>query len=211
VTLPRAVLRQDWVDVGFLHWATHPSAVAPLLPRGTEPDLFEGRTYVGLVGFRMRQRFPPYGWFAEVNVRLYSVDGAGRHGVVFRSLDASRGGIVLAGRAVGLPYHRARMRVGGGELTSRRRRGGAGCRAVLATGDPITPSPLEDFLTARYGLHWTVAGRTAYWPNTHPPWPLHRARLLELRQDLVEASGPPDSVLFSPGVTASFGPPMMVR
>lgn len=216
MAVPRAVLRQVWADVGFLHWAVDPRTVAPLLPPGTEPDLFGGRTYVGLVGFRMRQVWPPYGWFGELNVRLYSVDGAGRHGVVFRSLDASRAGIVLAGRAVGLPYHWARMRVGGGEVVSRRRRDGAGCTAVLVPGEPVTPGPLEEFLTARFGLHLRMGSRTAYWPNVHEPWPLRAARLVALEEDLVAAAGlpppgrAPESVLFSPGVTARFDAPMMV-
>ena len=33
---------------------------------------------------------PYFGTFAETNVRLYSVDAAGRHGVLFRSLETTR-------------------------------------------------------------------------------------------------------------------------
>jgi uncharacterized protein YqjF (DUF2071 family) len=133
--------------------------------------------------------------------------------VVFRSLDASRPGVVLAGRAVGLPYHWARMRIGGGRLESHRRYSGAGCTAVLVPGEPLIPGPLEEFLTARYGLHLRIGRRTAYWPTEHTPWPLRAARLVELAEDLTAAAGlpepgrPPDSVLFSPGVTARFGLP----
>ncbi len=49
---------------------------------------FDGLTYVALVPFAMRHtavgtslRLPYFGSFAETNVRLYSVDDAGRHGV----------------------------------------------------------------------------------------------------------------------------------
>lgn len=47
----------------------------------------------------------PYaGTFTEVNVRVYSRDAAGRHGVVFLSLDADRLAFVLAGRTGRVPY-----------------------------------------------------------------------------------------------------------
>jgi uncharacterized protein YqjF (DUF2071 family) len=59
-----------------------------------------------------------------------------------------------------------------------------------------------------------VAGRTLHVPLAHAPWPLHRAELTALDGDPLAAaglpplSGPPTSVLFSPGVDdARFGPP----
>ena len=91
--------------------------MAPLLPRGTRPDTLDGATYVGLIGFRMVDlgllRGPALPWvgtFLETNVRLYSVDGLGRRGVVFRSLDATRLTAVLTARAtLRLPYAWSRM------------------------------------------------------------------------------------------------------
>ena len=60
----------------------------------------------------------------------------------------------------------------------------------------------------------TVGGRTTYWRNTHEPWPLVTAELLELQDELLADSGfpgladrAPDSVLFSPGVTTGFSAP----
>ena len=51
------------------------------------------------------------------------------------------------------------------------------------------PSELDLFLTARFGLHTTVLGRSLWVPNTHAPWPLHRAELLELDDRCVAAAG----------------------
>jgi uncharacterized protein YqjF (DUF2071 family) len=115
----RTVFTQGWRDVAFLHWAVDPAAVAPLLPPGTVPDVQDGVTYVGLIPFRMRRigllgapGLPWLGSFAETNVRLYSVDGRGRRGVVFRSLEADRLLPVLAARwGARLPYVWARMTV----------------------------------------------------------------------------------------------------
>lgn len=230
--LRRILLTQDWCELTFLHWAVDPADVAPLLPRGVHPDLLDGVTYVGLVPFRMRRAglgrgpgMPYLGDFPETNVRLYSVDDAGRRGVVFRSLESSRLATVLGARRLGVPYTWARMRVArAGDVwsyTSRRRWPApreARTRVMVRVGAPLAaPGPLEHFLTARWGLHLTQFGRTKYWPNEHPAWQLHAAELLAFDDDLVAAAGlpqitcPPASVLFSPGVRASFGVPVRVH
>ncbi|GAB3399459.1 YqjF family protein [Flindersiella endophytica] len=222
---PRALLTQSWLDLTFVHWAVSPSIVAPLLPAGTVPDTFEGVTYVGLVPFRMHgigwlglPGVPYLGSFPETNVRLYSVDGFGRRGVVFRSLDASRLVPVVVGRmGFGLPYVWSRMRISrsGDTVTyvSRRRwpgPAGAASRVTVRLGARIeSPSALEHFLTARWGLH----SDRAFLPNAHARWPLHRAELVECSQDLTAAAGLPPaselgepvSVLYSPGVAVRFG------
>lgn len=226
VTTPRpirrAVLTQAWRELTFLHWPVDPELVAPLLPAGVRPDTLAGRTYVGLVPFRMRGvlGMPYLGTFPETNVRLYSVDGHGRRGVVFRSLDAARLAPVLVGRrGFGLPYVWSSMglRWDGDVVTytCRRRGGGPRSRIRVLPGAPIAePSELEHFLTARWGLHVSWRGRTVYLPNEHPAWPLHRAELLDFEDDLLAAAGlprpvePPVSVLWSPGVPARFGPPL---
>jgi uncharacterized protein YqjF (DUF2071 family) len=225
----RPWLVQSWHDLAFLHWAVEPAVVAPFLPAGTGPDTLDGMTYVGLIGFRMVRLGPlrgpalPYvGTFCETNVRLYSVDSRGRRAVVFRSLDAERLLPVLAARALlRLPYHWSRMSLdeSGGVLryTSRRRWPGprtAVSRITVRPGDPITtPTPVEQFVTARWGLHTRTWGRTVHLPNEHPQWPLHRAELVELDDTLIASTGlpapagPPVSVLYSPGVPVVFGGP----
>ncbi|WEV27982.1 DUF2071 domain-containing protein [Streptomyces sp. 71268] len=223
------LLTQSWLDLTFLHWAAEPAAVAPLLPVGTRPDTLDGRTYVGLVAFRMHRvgwfRLPgvPYlGTFPETNVRLYSVDAHGRRGVVFRSLDASRlVPVAVARAAFRLPYLWSRMsvrRVGDTvTYTSRRRwpgpRGAYSRIAIRVAGPVDEPTDLEHFLTARWGMHNTFFGRSMYLPNTHPRWPLHRAELLRCDENLIAAAGLPApaarpvSVLYSPGVPVRFGRP----
>jgi hypothetical protein len=226
---PTPTLTQWWRDVTFLHWPVETRLVAGLLPAGTRPDTHEGVTYVGLVPFRMHRvglgplpPIPYLGTFCETNVRLYSVDDEGRPGVVFRSLDAARLLPVLAGRTIPrLPYKWSGMRLGRVDdvLTYSCRRiwpDRATSRVVVKTGEPIVqPTPLEHFLTARWGMHLSLRGRTRYLPNEHPPWPLHRADLLDLDDALIGAAGlprptgPPVSVLCSPGVPVRFGVPAL--
>jgi Uncharacterized conserved protein (COG2071) len=85
----RGVLVQWWRELTFLHWPVDPVRVVHLLPPGTRPDTLGGVTYIGLVPFQMyKVRLPPepgvpyFRTFYETNVRLYSVDDAGRRGVV---------------------------------------------------------------------------------------------------------------------------------
>jgi uncharacterized protein YqjF (DUF2071 family) len=224
------ILRQEWRELTFLHWAVAPSAVAHFFPPGTEPDTVDGGTYVGLVPFRMVDTgFPhgpavPYwGTFLETNIRLYSVDTSGRRGVVFLSLDTDRLGVVAAARTIfGLPYRWARMtHVADGNrhvYSSSLRTGAQASVAVsVRVGEPLEPGPLEDFLTARWGLHIHRAGRTWYLPNHHPLWPLHTAELLSFEdRGLLASVGlsavgrPPDHVAYSPGVPAEFGLPFRI-
>ncbi|WIE72305.1 DUF2071 domain-containing protein [Curtobacterium sp. MCJR17_020] len=232
----RPWISQDWLDVVFVHWRVDVSAVAPLLPAGTRPDTMalDGTddgvtTWVGLIAFRFEDtRFPPLGAlgrtgsigdFVEVNVRVYTVDEQGQHGVVFLSLDAGKLLPTLGARAAtGLPYWwaDAESRSGDGRVGYAMRRHGTHLRSMLdvRVGEVLDePGPLETFLTARWGMHVHRAGRTRFWPDEHDAWPLHRASVVSLRDDLVGAAGlpfgltelEPDSVLYSAGVTTRFG------
>jgi uncharacterized protein YqjF (DUF2071 family) len=226
----RAVIRQRWRDALFLHWRIDPASVAPLLPRGTRPDTTrDGATWVGLIPFVLeRTAFPPLppvpwlGTFLETNVRLYAVDEQGRRSVVFRSLDAQHLLPVLAARvALGLPHRWARMR---GERTGRtlryaseRLEGATRPRTRIAArrrDDRVQGDEVADFLTARWAMHVGRASGTHYWRNEHERWPLFRADLLDLDDELLAdagfpglAVGAPDSVLVSPGVTTRFSAP----
>jgi uncharacterized protein YqjF (DUF2071 family) len=225
-------MRQYWRDLTFVHWAVEPSLVWHLLPPGVRPDVHEGRTYVGLVPFRVIETGPargpavPYlGRYVEMNMRLYSVDETGRRGVVFLSLDSERALVVPVARATfGVPYRWGRLWyagsavVGGFEhrYASRLRHPGArGVRSslVVRAYEPIAPNPLEHFVSARWGLHVKHLGRTRYVPIQHEPWPLRRAEIVSMDVDRLLASvglgslagREPDHVMFSDGVDAEFG------
>lgn len=223
------LMSQYWSDVAFLHWAVDPAAVARFFPPSVRPDVLDGRTYVGLVPFRMvgagfggGPAVPWAGTFLETNVRLYSVDETGRRGIVFLSLDADRAVVVAGARAVfGLPYRWARMafRAEGEDRAYATRlrwpRARVTTRIAIRAGGPAADSPLEQFLTARWGLHVARFGRTWFIPNAHPVWPLRTAELLALDDDLVASAGlgdlarrPPDHVAFSDGVSVQFALPV---
>lgn len=233
----RALLGQRWQTLTFLHWRVAPAQVAPLLPAGVHPDVFDGSAWVGLIPFRLTDAWlgapvplPWIGSFAETNVRLYSVDDEGRRGVVFRTLESQRLAFVLGAQfALGLPYRWAKMSIGDQredtgriEYRSRRRIGRSRPKSQalveLDRAAAVVDDPLSEFLTARWGLHTARFGRTLYLPNEHQPWTLRPARLISLQDDLLAEAGfpglaatTPDSVLFSDGVETRFGAGSAVR
>jgi len=227
----RPVMRQGWRDLTYVHWPYDPSVVQERLPSGLKVDTFDGRAWVGLVAFHMQRiRIPgmpavPYlGTFPETNVRTYVRGPDGTPGVWFDSLDVTRLLPVLVARgSYRLPYmwskmaiHRRSREVG---YTTRRRwpgPRGASSELVVARDERILhPEPLEHFLTARWGLFTQLRSRLAYAPVEHPAWPLERARIVRLDDQLVEAAGyPPPTgrplVHYSPGVEVRIGLPRAV-
>ncbi len=221
----RSVASQRWSQLVFLHWRVSAEEVAPLLPRGLVPDVFDGSSWVGLIPFVLDRAtvfggpaIPYFGDFVEINVRLYAVDARGRRGVVFVSLEASRLAAVLAARAIfGLPYvwSRTRLDRSSGDLVySTRRHLDRQLTSRIVARPSITEvhgDALADFLTARWALFSRVRGRTIRLRNHHEPWPLFEAELVSLDDTLLAEAGfhslaarPPDSVLYSPGVTTRF-------
>ena len=87
-----AFLTAEWRNLAMLNYAVDPALLVHLVPRGTELDEFEGRTYVSLVGFRFERTrvrgvwIPFHSDFDEVNLRFYvrrRLGGEVRRGVVF--------------------------------------------------------------------------------------------------------------------------------
>jgi uncharacterized protein len=212
-----AVSSQVWRDVVFLHWPCEPAAVAGLMPPGTQPDLLDESAWLGLVALRMTKvrvaGLPGLGSFPEINLRLYTVDGQGRHGVAFVAMEVSRLIFAAGTRLIaGLPCNWSRMEqlsTGGGVTYRSSRRFpapvGVGLSCQVQPQADITAGPLEQFVTERSGLHLTVGGRLLFLPVSHEPWRLCRARLADFTEGglfasagLPEPRAEPASVLYAP-------------
>jgi uncharacterized protein YqjF (DUF2071 family) len=230
VRIDREVMHMWWEDLTFVHYEVDPQRVQRLLPKGLTVDTFEGRTWVGLIPFAMRVgapgavQLPVVGAFCETNVRTYVVGPDGRQGVWFHSLEASGATATFTARATyGLPYFWARMSIEHSGTTvayesTRRIPGpkGAHHRSVARIGERIEQhdvSPLEHFLTARWGLYSVWRGHLVHAAVEHPPWLLHRARLLELEDDLLRVAelepdpGAEPLVHWTPGTSIRIGRP----
>jgi uncharacterized protein YqjF (DUF2071 family) len=201
----RVAMGQTWRRLTFLHWRYDPAAVRLLLPRGLDLDTFDGAAYVGLIPFEIHNlRGIPH--FPETNVRTYVIGPDGSRAVWFFSLDAARLLAVIGARVVyGLPYFWAAMQVSqeseAVHYISRRTwphssqrftdivviPGGSGPGISACEPD----SELDHFLTARYRLYTRMRGRLAYAQIEHEPWPLARATVVKLDQNLIQAAGLP--------------------
>jgi uncharacterized protein YqjF (DUF2071 family) len=154
----------------------------------------------------------------EVNVRTYVHAGERDPGIWFFSLDASSALAVLGARAFyHLPYYWARMSNGPaqeGRVAYRsERRWESDTPARLDVryelGEPVAApqdGTLEHFLVERYYLYALTEGRVLLRGQVHhAPYPVQRARAVELQESLVAAAGiarPEERVpdLWSPGV-----------
>jgi uncharacterized protein YqjF (DUF2071 family) len=89
----RVFLSTEWRDLLMLNYEIDPALLQPFVPRGTELDSFDGKTYVSLVGLRFAGTklfgsisVPFHSDFDEVNLRIYVRRCEGneiRRGVMF--------------------------------------------------------------------------------------------------------------------------------
>jgi uncharacterized protein YqjF (DUF2071 family) len=225
---------QSWNWLTFLHWRYPPETIQAILPEGLTVDLYDGAAWVGLVPFQvnglrlpMMRAIPWISSFPETNVRTYVRDANGDRGLWFLSLDADRLAAVAGARTgFRLPYQWARMRLSrnGSSVAYSSKRNGlmAVCAAhseiEIEIGEPYMPEELSErdlFLTAQWRFYTSFNGGLSYVQVEHPPWPLHRARVLKLDEDLLTAAGlpPPEGeplVHYSPGVDVKVASPATV-
>ncbi len=222
VSVNRAVMTMNWLDLTFVHWDYDAADVQRLLPPGLTAQTFEGRAWVSLVPFTMHVGFPLLGevpWlnvFPETNVRTYVTAADGTEGIWFFSLDASRLLAVLAARAgYRLPYMWSTMSATSdgstAEYTCRRRwpgPRGASSDVAVRIGEVYAPADLTErdhFLSARWRLYSRMFAGLWDARALHEPWPLHRATLDRYDDELIVAAGLPTPrgepiVQYSPGV-----------
>jgi uncharacterized protein len=111
------VMYEKWENLLFLHWEYEPQAIQQTLPNGLYVDTFDGKAYLGIVPFLMRDVRPrvfPFAWgrsnFEEINVRTYVYDRTGTPGIWFYSLNANHYfAVKLARLFFNLPYFHANV------------------------------------------------------------------------------------------------------
>lgn len=211
---------QRWESLLFCHWELPINDVRACLPPELELDTFDGRAFVGVVPFKMRNirpRWTPkfFGMnFLETNVRTYVIH-KGKPGVYFFSLDASSRLAVWAARAGwSLPYFYAKMKSYSEEdssfYQSVRPNGNAANHVRFSVGNelgPSKPDTLEHFLCERYLLFVKRRERIYVGQVHHEPYQIFDAKVVEATDRLLVASTSlpetnrgPDLAHFSPAV-----------
>jgi len=204
-SIEKPAMRQVWRDLTFLHWRYNAETISGRLPPGLTLDTFDGSAWVGLVPFVLAaiqlRGLPAVPWisaFPETNVRTYVRGADGERGVWFFTLEADRlAAVMLARLWYHLPYRWASMRVtrrgSAVEYHSLRNRlfGQGRTEIAVDIGSPLETNELDRFLTARFRLYTAMRGRIAYAQIEHPPWPLRRATVTSLKENLMQNSGVP--------------------
>jgi uncharacterized protein YqjF (DUF2071 family) len=201
---------QSWIDLLFAHWPVPAEKLAPVMPPQLAPDTFEGRAWIAITPFevrnlRVRATWPVPGLsrFGEINVRTY-VSLGGRPGIYFFSLDAaSRSAVKAARRFYRLPYHRALISIARGTAGishhSQRIPGAEVPDAIFeadyrASGEsaPAAAGTLEHWLTERYCLYTLDESRRVLRAEIHHrPWQLQPAAAEIKRNSTTDQIGVP--------------------
>ncbi|AWT46686.1 hypothetical protein DMT42_33300 [Streptomyces actuosus] len=201
VRLP--ALRAGWLTQTFVHWSYPVEAVQALLPEPLAVDAYEGAAWVGLTPFVMADVRPPgvpaglpgVPTFPETNLRTYVRLPGGRDGLWFLSLEVTCP-LMLAARAVGVPYHPGSLDVAERRETvaysGRRWAGRASYRLVVRPGGPVErPTERDVWLTSRWRAYTRRLGLLWETPVEHEPWPLADAGIEVLEETLTTSAGLP--------------------
>lgn len=201
----RPFLTAKWRYLALVNYAVDPDVLAPLVPRGTELDTFEGVTYVSLVGFVFFDTrvlgipIPLHRDFEEVNLRFYvrrEAEDGWRRGVVFVKELVPRALVArVANAAYGENYRALPMncnidvqpeRAIWGVSYSWKHAGRDTSLHVFGNGLPTPPEPgsASEFLAEHYwGYLRARDGSTMEYRVDHAPWTIRAASRAELNGD----------------------------
>jgi uncharacterized protein YqjF (DUF2071 family) len=231
--MPRTFLTAEWRKLIMAQYTVDPVILAPLLPAGTELDLFEGNCYVSLVGFlfdRVRVKGLPIPFhmrFEEINLRFYVLrrlkDGSIRRGVVFVREFVPRSAIAVVARKIYeesyevLPTSHSIKRVGN-SLDVRyswlfRRKWQTLSVEAFPVAQPLAPESEEAFIFEHYwGYTRRTRGGTSEYEVRHPSWEIYPVVRHRIYVDFGAVFGadfaalnrqPPSSVLLAEGSAIS--------
>jgi uncharacterized protein YqjF (DUF2071 family) len=210
----RPFLTARWRHLAMLNYEVDRALLAPLVPRGTELDDFDGALLASIVGFRFLDTrvlgvaIPGHSDFDEVNLRFYvrgrGPDGAWRRAVVFVKEIVPRAAVALVARwCYNEPYlalpmgHTLELDAAKpdapGAAEYRGRLGGRWQRIrVEAAGAPCLPAPGSEaeFVTEHYwGYTAQRDGGCKEYRVHHPRWRVWNAARAALDADLAPLYG----------------------
>ena len=187
-------LTAEWRNLAMINYEIDPAILQPMVPRGTELDTWQGKTFISEVGFLFLNTrvagvaIPFHRNFEEINLRFYvrrKAEDGWRRGVVFVKEIVPRLAIATVARVVYNENYVARRMWHGTDLSETSftktgvveygwmERTGRNFLRVRATGkaEPLVAGSEEEFITEHY---WGYAaqrdGGTVEYQVEHPSW-----------------------------------------
>ena len=212
-TFGNIFLTAEWRYLAMLNYEIEPAVLRPLVPRGTELDAWNGRTFVSMVGFLfentrvMGLRIPFHQNFEEINLRFYvrrKADDGWRRGVVFVKEIVPRAAIALVARWV---YGENYVSLPTGNVICRAQERGENVESAkyywtfqeraqfLELATRGAPAPFgadseEEFITQHYwGYSSRRDGVTVEYRVDHPPWRIWQSASARLDCDVENLYG----------------------
>ena len=207
-------LTAQWRNLVLLNYEIDPELLRDYVPRGTEIDIWNGRTFVSLVGFEFLDTrllgigIPFHRNFPEVNLRFYvrhlASDGWHR-GVVFLKEIVPRAAVTFVARwvyneqyvtlpmkhSVELPSLQNGQR-GAIRYSWKWAGGWSGLSATMhGEPSPLAPGSEEEFITEHYwGYTKQRDGSTLEYAVEHPSWRVWRADESRFEGNIATLYGP---------------------
>jgi hypothetical protein len=191
----RIFLSTEWRDLVMLNYEIDPVLLRPYVPRGTELDSFEGKTYLSLVGLHFARTklfgsvsIPFHETFDEVNLRIYvrrRERSELRRGVTFIREIVSLPAVTLVARIayaenyMTLPLrHSINLTESGGSIEysweSKRQQFRIHAQTE-GTPSRATEGSLEQFISEHYWGYTQRRYNSLEYHVSHDPWHIWRA------------------------------------
>ncbi len=199
-----------WKNLIFINYEVDVSVIMPYLPPGTEPDLYNGKCLVSLVGFLFLHTkirgigFPFHRNFEEFNLRFYvrrKEANSDKRGVVFvKEIVPKRMITFVAYLVYGEKYYYHKMKNSLQETEDDNvevnysflvNKNWNNIQAVTGKNSkPAAPASEEEFITEHYWGYTKLAnGNTSEYQVAHPRWNLHEAKRYEANVDAISLYG----------------------
>lgn len=206
-------LTAEWRYLAMLDYEIEPEILLPFVPKGTELDAWNGKTFVSMVGFLflntriMGVAVPFHQNFEEINLRFYvrrETENGWRRGVVFVKEIVPRTAIALTARWL---YNENYVAFPTGNVIVQSPANGGNIETVkyywkfrdqthsieLATrGEPrpfVVRSEEEFIVQHHWGYTSQKDGGTIEYQVEHPPWRIWQAQSGRLNCDVEKLYG----------------------
>lgn len=203
---------QEWNKAVFLHWEVNPDLIKPLLPKGIELDILNGKTWVSLVAFDMNNigikniLKPPYiSDFQEINIRVYVICN-GKPSVYFLSMEANNWlSCKLIKTVSKFPYRYSKMNRNDSIYQSENNEFNDSFNLEYNIENlSVKKDETDLWLTERYAVFQDYKKHIIEYDVHHIEWPLQKINIKKLEVNYPRFShlinSTPDKIHYSKGV-----------